>query len=273
MSLDTTTRAPETPVEEPRKIFGMTITPPKRGGSASGRSGKGAALVVGGAPRANLLPPEIILKRTQRKTRQKLRVGVFAVAIAVAAGCVGSVAFSTAAAVQASAAQQELQGLVNQQLEYAQVKGLQDTIKAIHAGQQVGASTEIDWRDYLTSLQNTLPAGVTIDTVSVEEGTPMAAFAQPTAPLQGSRVASLTFTAVSTSLPSIPDWLRSMAKLPGFVDATPGSVKLEDGVYKADVLMHINTDAFTLRFDPATIAANEAAAAAAETPATTTEGN
>lgn len=269
MSVDTPTRATEAPVEEPKKFFGMTLTPSKKGGA---RKSGGSPLVVGGAPRANLLPPEIILKRTQLKTRRGLRVGVVAVAIAVAAGCLGSVAFSTAAQVQADAAQQELLALQNQQLEFAEVKGLRDTAASIKAGQQVGASTEIDWRDYLTQLQATLPAGVTIDTVSIDEGTPMTAFVQATGPLQGKRVASLAFTASSAGIPSTSEWLRAMAKLPGFVDATPGSVTLAEGSYKAEVLMHINTDAFSLRFDPATIAAAEAAAAEAAG-TTTTEGN
>ncbi len=267
MSVDTTTRAPEAPVEEPRKIFGMTISPPKKSG---GSPGKGAALVVGGAPRANLLPPEIILKRTQLKTRRGLRVGVLFVAIAVAAGCLGSVAFSTAAGVQLATASANRDALVLEQATYSEVTQVLQTIDTIKAGQQVGASTEIAWRDYLVSLQATLPAGVTLTSLTVDSATPMTAYDQPTGPLQGARVATLQFTAKSATLPSIPDWLRGLATLPGFVDATPGSVKLDADGYTSQVSMHINADAFSLRYDPATVAEREAAAA--EAAGATTEG-
>ncbi len=128
----------------------------------------------------------------------------------------------------------------------------------------VFASTEINWQDYLLALQGTLPEGVSIKTVDITSATPMTAFAQSTGPLSGARVAELNFTATSATLPTIPDWLRSMSKLPGFVDATPGSVTITDGVYSATVLMHINADAFSLRFDPDHMAQEAAAAVEAE---------
>ncbi len=152
--------------------------------------------------------------------------------------------------MQLGLAQQTQQQLVAEQSQYAEVRQVKDTIDTIMAGQQVGASTEIAWRDYLLLLQRTLPSGVVLDTVSIDSGTPMAAFGQSDAPLQGTRVAALTFTATSETLPSIPDWLRAMATLPGFVDAIPGSVSREGSTYVTQVLLHINADAFSLRFDP-----------------------
>jgi hypothetical protein len=63
-------------------------------------------------------------------------------------------------------------------------------------------------------------------------------------------VAALTFSATTPTLPSIPDWLRAMVKLPGFVDAIPGSVTRSGDSYVTQVLMHIDSGAFSLRFDP-----------------------
>jgi Tfp pilus assembly protein PilN len=263
MTVDIPTRAPEQqqPVEDRRSRRGLKGGPQITFGRsrAAGRS----PLVVGGQPRANLLPPEIILKRKQLKTRRALRVGVFFVFLATAAACVGVWGMASVSQVQLALAQEQQQALVNEQLTYGEVREVQNTIATIKAGQQVGGSTEINWRDYLTKLSASLPSGVSLESVSIESGTPMAAFAQADGPLKGDRVAALTFTATSKALPSIPDWLRALEKLPGFVDATPGSVKQEDGVYIADVLMHINADAFSMRFDPAHIAAAEAAAEAA----------
>jgi Tfp pilus assembly protein PilN len=260
MTVDIPTRAPEQAPGDDRRNRRGFMPEPRAGRSRT--VGK-APLVVGGQPRANLLPPEIIVKRKQLKTRRALRAGVLLVAVVTAAACVGTFGVASVAQVQAAAAQDTLTQLVAEQGSYREVRDVQDTIATITAGQLVGSSTEIAWEDYLTQLQGTLPEGVYLKNVSIESGTPMAAFGQSDGPLQGARVAALTFTAISAALPTLPEWLRSMAKLPGFVDATPGSVKQENGVYTAEVLMHINADAFSMRFDPEHIAEREAEAAAA----------
>ena len=259
MTVDIPTRAPEYAPSDDR--HGRRGGPAPRFGRSRSIVGK-PPIVVGGQPRANLLPPEIILKRKQLKTRRALRFGVLLVALAVVAGCIGSWTVASVAQVQVGIAQQTQAELVAKQAEYSGVRDVQSTIATIQAGQLVGGSTEIGWKDYLVKLQATLPVGVVLDTVSIDSGTPMSAFSQSDAPLQGDRVAALSFTATSATLPTIPDWLRSLAKLPGFVDAIPGSVKQENGVYSAAVLMHINSEAFSMRFDPAHIAAAEAQAAA-----------
>ncbi|MEO8263758.1 MAG: hypothetical protein ABI566_14410 [Pseudolysinimonas sp.] len=261
MTVDIPTRAPEQQAPaEGRSRRGLKSGPQ----ITLGRSPRAAApLVVGGQPRANLLPPEIILKRKQLKTRRALRFGVVLVAIGTAAACALTFGVASVAQVQFTLAQDTQAKLIQEQGTYSEVRDVQTTIATITAGQQVGASTEINWQSYLTKLQGTLPAGVSLQTVDIESGTPMQTFAQSDGPLQGARVASLTFTATSSTLPTIPDWLRAMAKLPGFVDATPGSVTVDEGVYSATVLMHINTDAFSLRFDPEHVAAAEAAEAEA----------
>ena len=137
-----------------------------RGGPAprGGRSrtvGK-APLVVGGQPRANLLPPEIILKRKQLKTRRALRAGVVLVAHRHR-GRAASATFGVAsvAQVQLAAAQQTQAELVAEQGEYSEVREVQDTIATITAGQLVGASTEIAWQDYLIAAAGArCPQGV-----------------------------------------------------------------------------------------------------------------
>ncbi len=255
MTVDIPTRAPE--MDAPGGD--------RRRGSHAPRSGRSvgkAPLVVGGQPRANLLPPEIVLRRKQLKTRRALRAGVLLVALATAAGCVATFGVASVAQVQAALAQQTQSDLVLEQGQYQEVRDVQTTISTIVAGQQVGGSTEIAWREYLLLLEGTLPAGVVLDTVKVETGTPMSAFHQSDAPLQGARVAALSLSVTSSTLPSVPDWLRSMASLPGFVDAIPGSVQGESGTYTIEVLLHINSDAFSMRFDPAHIAAAEAQAEA-----------
>ena len=265
MTLDLATRTPEqqAPDDGRRSRRGL------KGGPqiTLGRSRAAAPLVVGGQPRANLLPPEIILKRKQLKTRRALRFGVVLVAIGTAAACVGTFGVSTAAQVQLQLTQDAQNQVVLEQAKYQDVRDVQLTIETIKAGQQVAASTEINWRDFIVELQRTLPAGVILRTVKVEGGTPMEAFLQSDAPLlQGNLVGSISFSAYSATLPDIPAWLRGLTKVPGYVDAIPGSVTEDEGAvgYSVEVLMHFNEGAFSLRFDPehmAEVAAQEAAAA------------
>lgn len=214
--------------------------------------GAAATAAVGGSPRVDLMPPEVRLKRAQLRFRRKLRLGLFAVLLVVVVACVGTWALSSVAQTNLLAAQTQSQQLTAQQLQYSDVTTAKSSIALVQAGQKVGDSTEIDWQSYLAKLQATLPAGVVLTGVTIDSATPIKVYAPSTVPLQGDRIATLTFTATSPSLPSIPDWLDGLAKLPGFADATPGQVALSGTTYTATVTMHINTEAFANRFDKKT---------------------
>ncbi|MBI3430402.1 MAG: hypothetical protein HY050_10220 [Actinobacteria bacterium] len=139
--------------------------------------------------------------------------------------------------------------LVAEQQKYGEVAKAQQEIATIQAAQQVGTSTEINWQEYLTSVQATLPSNVTIQTINIDSATPFAPYTQATAPLQGSRIATLSFTALSPTLPKVPVWLIALTSLPGYSDASPGSVtRTEAGAYSVSITMHINQAAFTNRF-------------------------
>lgn len=210
---------------------------------------KSETLVIGGEPRVDLLPQAVRRERSARAARGRLGVAVIVVAALVVAG----IGLASIRAMQAqsalTAAQDRAVSLLVQQRKYIEVRTVRQQMALIRAGQQVGAATEIDWRSYLASVQNTLPADVSLKTVTVDSASPLAAYAQSTVPLQGARVATLSFTAESASLPQVPAWLDALATLPGYTDASPGSVKREDsGTYTVDITMHINSDAFTKRF-------------------------
>lgn len=204
----------------------------------------------GTPPRANLLPPEIIERRKQLRQRRAARFGLLLAAIVVAAGTLGALGYNTLSQQLLAADQANLDALNAQQAQYADVANATSTIQLIEAGQYVGASTEVDLKAYLTLLQATLPAGVSLDAVSIDLATPVQPYSQPSTPLQGARVGTLSFTATSDSLFSIPQWLDQLAGLPGFVDATPGQVSLAGATYSAQVVMHIDGEAFSGRFAP-----------------------
>jgi hypothetical protein len=213
---------------------------------------KDNGITVGGAPRVDLLPPEVRAERRAAALTRRAWAGVVVVALVVTIGSGAAFLQRMQAEDGLMTAQGETQSLLMAQTKYADLKTTQGQLDLAAAAQKVGGSTDIDWPTYLEKVQGTLPVGVTIVSVSLDQASPLVQYTQPTAPLQGSRVATLTFQATSPTLPSVPDWLNGLATLPGFADAQPGSVTLEEGVYKADITMHITADAFSGRFDQTT---------------------
>jgi hypothetical protein len=215
----------------------------------SGDAGKDT-LVIGGEPRVDLLPFEVRKERKAKVMRRRLGLGVVGVLVIVLVGSGAATALSMQAQTRLSDEQSRTADLLAQQSKYISVRKVQDQVTLVRAAQQVGASTEIDWKKYLESVQSTLPAGVTIDSVTVDSASPLAIYDQPTAPLQGARVATVSFTATSAVLPDVPTWLKALAQLPGYADALPSSATLDQAskTYKVNITMHINDAAFSKRF-------------------------
>jgi hypothetical protein len=207
-------------------------------------------LVIGGEPRVDLMPIEVRKERNAKVVRRRLGLGVVGVLAFVLVGSAAAMALSLQAQTRLLGEQARTAGLLSEQAKYIEVRKVQDQVTLVQAAQQVGVSTEIDWKKYLESVQATLPTGVTIDSVTVDSASPLAIYVQPTAPLQGARVATVSFTATSAVLPDVPTWLKSLAELPGYADALPSSANLDTATktYKVNITMHVNDAAFSKRF-------------------------
>jgi Tfp pilus assembly protein PilN len=196
------------------------------------RASKNSNMVIGGESRVDLLPQELRVKRKGRVVRRRLGFLVILVAVIV----VGISALVRAQAVQAkfelSIEQGNTQSIVLEERKYVEVQNIQKQADTILAAQQVGTSTEINWKNYLNSVQATLPANVSLGSISIDSATPFAIYAQASAPLQGERIA--------------------LATLPGYADANPGTVnRNESGSYSVNITMHINEAAFAHRYSKA----------------------
>lgn len=216
-----------------------------------GRANAGPAArgPLGGEPRVSLLPAEVNDFHKARTVRRRLFIGIVFVVLIVLAAVAGSYVLSMAAQASLDTARTNQQALLAQEAQFSELRAAKSGIALIEAGQYVGASTEIDWKTYLESLEATLPDGVAIRSVTVDSASPFADYDQSTVPLEGSRVATLVFSAVSPGLPTIPSWLDGLGTLKGFADAVPGSVNAQDdGSYLVNITMHINSEAFALRF-------------------------
>jgi hypothetical protein len=217
------------------------------------RQGRTAAsgLVIGGRPHVDLLPTEVLVERRQRAGVRRAWLGVVVVAVAVGAVIV----LASASAIQADSslaeAHQETDSLLVQQQQYRDVRTTETQSELLRAAQSVGGSTEIDWQATLQRVQSSLPAGVTITGVQIDSATPMAPYEQATTPLQGQRVATLTIDAASPTLPSVPAWLDSVRKVPGYVDANANAVTLDTStnIYTVDMTIHLDEHVYDGKYD------------------------
>ena len=213
----------------------------------------GPATAIGGEPRVSLLPSEVGELNKLHATRRRLVAGTIAVLVLVCAAVGGSMVLSTLAQAKLDSARVASQDLLLRESEFTELRQVKQGTALAEAAQQVGASTEIEWRSYLEDLQATLPVGVTISSVNIDSAEPFVDFGQSSAPLQASRVATLSFTAVSPTIPDIPVWLDGLGKLVGFAGAVPDSVTIQpDGSYLVNMTMHINAEAYSNRFQEAT---------------------
>ena len=224
-------------------FFSMSI-----GGRKPGAS-KVKPASLGGAPRADLLPPEVGQGIRATSMRRSLKLGIVGVLVIVLAATGGAWFLGFVAHNNLLAAQDATVTLLAEQTAHAEVRDVKSNVAISTAAQEVGVSTEIDWKKYLLALQATLPAGVIITSVDTDTASPVTDFAQSTVPLEGGRVGTLAFAATSPTLPSIPTWLNGLRSLTGFVDAVPNSVTLQtDGSYTVSITMHINAKAYSGRF-------------------------
>lgn len=211
---------------------------------------KKVELLIGGESRVDFLPKEVRDKRRGKALRRRLSFTIF-ITILLMVGCTALVRAQAQQAHRNLAIEEaNTRYLLIEQRKYSEVAKAQQEIATIQAAQQVGTSTEINWKEYLTAVQGTLPSNVTIQTINIDSATPFAPYMQATAPLQGSRIATLSFTAISPTLPKVPAWLIALTSLPGYSDASPSSVtRTEAGAYSVNITMHINQAAFTNRFE------------------------
>jgi hypothetical protein len=205
-------------------------------------------LTVGGSPRVHLLPPEVTQKKKSRQLQSRLGLGVVAVLIVVGLAVAGAYLATLNAQNSLAAAQSASTNLLVQQKKYVAVTQVQTDVTGIKQAQIKATAKEIAWDPYIDKLDGTLTDGMKITSISAGIEDAFVTAADPLIPLQGPRVASFKIT-VSTPQKTISEWLDNLKSLPGFVDATPGTVDHDSGKnYKVVVDLHINDKALLNRF-------------------------
>ncbi|WP_431245477.1 hypothetical protein [Leifsonia xyli] len=189
-----------------------------------------------------------------KASRRKDAIGrrLLFVLVVVIALVVTAIGGSTVMAMQAnstlSAAQAETAALTQQQQQYATVRGVQSQIALTKAGQEVGASTEIDWQTFLNKVRAVTGSELAITGITLDSASPLAAYQQSTVPLQGTRVATVTIQVKAPNLDVVSAWLSQLSGLPAVADVSPGAITLDGSGYTASAIMHLNESAFDGRF-------------------------
>ncbi|WP_022882700.1 hypothetical protein [Gryllotalpicola ginsengisoli] len=214
--------APEAPERKPRA--------PKPAKPAKGprltltRAARADDLVIGGTPRAFLLPPEVAAVGKARQARNLVLLVLVAVVLLAGGATAGTYVLAQRAQSELAEVQSENASVVAQQARYASVRSVQSQVALAQSAQRVGAATEIDWKAYFAKIDGVLPSGVQVTAISGETASPTASVSQDAAPLSPSRAATVTLTVSASSETAIADALDAMQKLPGYADAVAGAI-------------------------------------------------
>lgn len=202
-------------------------------------------VVVGREPRVDLLPGEVHTDRRQRAFARRAWLGVILVLVVAILASGAAVAKSLSAVGDLAGAQSETSALLAQQSKYQEVRTVERQIAQLEAAQAVGGSTEIDWKSFVGGIIAALPQGVSIADFSIDSASPVTTFSQPTAPLQGQRIATVQLTVKSSTVPSVPEWTEKFSKVTGYTDSTISSISLgDDGIYTSTVVLHVGDEAY-----------------------------
>jgi len=204
-------------------------------------------LVIGGEPRADLLPPEIKAEGKAHRQRRTLVLALVLVLVLASGGYVLATARATGAQDALTAELARTDGLLLEKGNYIEVSRLSDQVATAQMARIAATSTEIDWSEYLASATALLPSTMTLVSATVTSATPTVPFAQAEGPLRPSRVAQIVFTTRSTSVPDTAGWLESQKSLVGYVDAAVGSVTT-DSALTTTLTLHIDERAYWNRF-------------------------
>lgn len=219
---------------------------------AKGRSRGNNVLDIGGAPRVDLLPPKVRAAAETAVLRKRLGLALVGVVAVVVVAVGASSAYALQNGARLVAAENETNNLLAEQAQYVEVRQVQQSLKAVVDAERVGSWTEVQWRDYLQSVQAALPSGTVISVSTITAASPIEEFAQAGGVLDNARIATIVVTATSPTLPDVPLWLDGLATLRGYAGATPNSIAFdqESNTYTVQMTLQVGAGALAGRFVP-----------------------
>ena len=228
----------------------MTTTAEKSRPKPKGRT----ATVVTALPQVNLLPPEVRAARGLKLLKRWLVVALVLVVALCGVTYVFAKLDENRAASELASAQAATTRLQNEQKKYAEVPRVLDQLAATTTAREIGTSTEILWSPYYQAIAAVLPTGVSIDTLTVTQATPMVAPPAAASPLQAPSIGQIQFTARSLTVPDTAAWADALNGVPGFADAWVSAAtvaqdtKTNKSYYNVSATVQVNDRAYAHRF-------------------------
>lgn len=208
------------------------------------------AVVFGGVPRVDLMPPEVAQGRRDARTRRTLGSLVLLVLALTAAGAIVASWWAGQAQQRLTDARNETLRLQQERLAYSEVTQLQSRIDAIIDQRQALAAGEVLWQDTVDPLLAIVTAdGGVAQQVQIVGSAPGAEPLGVTGPLRQPRVASVTLEVQTPELPDGPGWLRSLASNPTVADASIDSIVGDpEAGYSTRITINVGENAYSGRF-------------------------
>ncbi len=205
-------------------------------------------LVIGGVPRADLLPPEIKQDKAAARQRSNLVAGLILVVFLVGVGYAGSAFIAIGSNAALAAEQQRSAELLAEQGKYSEVRDLQAQLAAAQASLLVASAAEVDWSPFLSDYLATLPAGSTLQSLTV---TPSSATGTPaSSPLYPAAMIEIIAVVETASIPDSAAWQSRIKTLPGFADWSPSALTTSPGGFTTTVTVHLGIEALWNRYFP-----------------------
>ncbi len=253
MSLLTKSRAkngeaqPPAPVKQTKKSV-------KKSSSAQG--------VMPALPQVNLLPTEIIEKRSLRELKIKLGLYLLVLVGVIVAGFAYVQVEQSLAQSRLTDAQAETTRLKAEEATYAEIPIILGQLDDAQTALRDGMYREILWNDYLGAIAATIPDDGLIESVVVTAATPNAAGPGTTDGLQSNAIGALEFTVNLVEFPDTATWLDDLEAIPGVADARLSAATYSTPInaeptYEVTGSVRLTEDAYSGRFEPTDAEAGE----------------
>ena len=179
----------------------------------------GPTLIGVSLPQVNLLPPEVRAKRGLKVLKRWLGVSLLATLVLCVLAFGASLMSAVAAQSDLVTAQVDTTRLQTEQQKYAEVPQVLNALASATAARTLGMSTEVQWKSYLDAIAAVMPAGASLQSITVSGATPMVAAPAPVSGLDKPSVGQIQFSGRIDTLPNTAAWIDALNAVPGFSDA------------------------------------------------------
>lgn len=205
-------------------------------------------LIIGGSPRADLMPPSIRQGESARKQRGLLAIIFVAVVVLVGAAYGVAVFVASVAEDQLAAANTRTSELLLEQGDYSEVTNVQSQLDLALAAKEVGGAADVDWSTLIKDLEKALPSGSEIRGIAAQVSSPTVLVDQPASSLYAPRIAKIVLKIGTKNIGDVAKFERKIVTVKGFADVLPESTDLEDGLYETTLTISFNQDVLSGRY-------------------------